>query len=471
MQLKQLLVTILFLLWAITCQAGQVSTCKDISYKPTDISTSKITFEFDKSYPCGQFINGDWWVSSNKKGPVIIRSITPEYHDGMNGYEITPVSSKEQSFDSRMESFISPADKKFPIEINAPVHIIKSISVENTDKKCRPCLEYAAILTILNEPLKNSHLYFRPGYFGQQNAFYHIDEANPKYLVEIPSTLGIGVRRMSDIQMASRYKNLQLDHIEGWVGRPLHPAKNMPNYGADIARDNAVVLLRMMMDDFDYNNPVHFAIYVGYLQMSLDLASMAKGGVKWPANGGHGNGRKLPILFASYIFEDESFKLAMKKNQFSEDLQLYRSSTTEMALFGRLCDEKVYWQRVFSGKGARDCRDPYQYIDGGGAEVGQAYQSCCTSNPWKYTALVLEILGMKEQWSNQAFFEYVHRWVNYGTWASPDPCKIPATMPTDDVIECIKGRGRYAESHGINKDSGGFKSPLGDKIWAWWNKE
>ena len=57
-----------------------VAVCKDIAttLTPNQSSTSVtqygITWTFDRAYPVGQFINGDWWVV----GPVIIKDIDPK---------------------------------------------------------------------------------------------------------------------------------------------------------------------------------------------------------------------------------------------------------------------------------------------------------------------------------------------------------------------------------------------------------
>ena len=57
-----------------------IGVCKDIAttLTPNQSSTSitqyGITWTFDRAYPVGQFINGDWWVV----GPVIIKDIDPK---------------------------------------------------------------------------------------------------------------------------------------------------------------------------------------------------------------------------------------------------------------------------------------------------------------------------------------------------------------------------------------------------------
>ena len=39
----------------------------------SEISQYGITWRFDRDYPVGQFITGDWWVV----GPVVVREVTP----------------------------------------------------------------------------------------------------------------------------------------------------------------------------------------------------------------------------------------------------------------------------------------------------------------------------------------------------------------------------------------------------------
>jgi len=57
-----------------------------------------------------------------------------------------------------------------------------------------------------------------------------------------------------------------------------------------------------------------------------------------------------------------------------------------------LAAKMMDWQRIRYGNGSRTCADPYGYIDGGGDEIGAAYQTCCTAMPWKYTALAARLL-------------------------------------------------------------------------------
>jgi hypothetical protein len=235
----------------------------------------------------------------------------------------------------------------------------------------------------------------------------------------------------------------------------------------------------MMLSDFDVNNPIHRKALIGYLQMAVDLRSMASNGVTWLPDGGHSSGRKLPLIFAGWFLNDPSFAAAVGKSSFAEDKQVYYSAKANMALFGRDCGtDKAYWSDTMGLGGTKDCRDPYGMIDGGGRLVGgDGYDYCCNTKPWKYTALAVRMLGLESTWNYPPFFQYVDRWVKQGTWTANDNCaaytgsaadyalKFGATGVTTD---CIKGSGRWPAKNGLNKDGGLYSRLLGDQMWTSW---
>lgn len=47
--------------------------------------SAKVAFVFDKSYPCGQYANGDWWVSTDAGGSVHIK------YGSVRGHQVTDV--------------------------------------------------------------------------------------------------------------------------------------------------------------------------------------------------------------------------------------------------------------------------------------------------------------------------------------------------------------------------------------------
>jgi hypothetical protein len=102
---------------------------------------------------------------------------------------------------------------------------------------------------------------------------------------------------------------------------------------------------------------------------------------------------------------------------------------------------------------------------------------------------------MKAVCNSDDFLTYVDRWVDFGTWAQPDPC-APAdysdTLNGDfnadtaqgshygktygpdplHLGDCIRdtnpvdGTGRFPTLHGTNKDQGGYSSSFANAMWA-----
>lgn len=459
------------MLLSAAASAGE-QTCSGIKYPAPSGQKNDIVFVFDKSYVCGQFANGDWWVSADESGMVTLVSIQPDAEDGANGVEVNPVSKSRQGFDKRISGYDASLVPGFPLRLKGDASVVKTVSVPSNKKKCRPCLQFAAVLTVVRSPVPNGENVLRPGYFGVKKTYQPVTEDIANRLPKLPASCCSEAKEGDFGKIARRYQGVQLDHLEGWTGRDMHPIDNMPDYGASIAASNAASALRFMLDDFRIGNKSHKSALLNYLQMAADLRSMAESGVKWPANGGHGNGRKLPLAVAATLLKDSAFLDAMRASSFSEDEQVYFSPVSQQPLYGRQCSDKQYWMGVSSGRGPRDCRDPYGYIDGGGREIGEAYQKCCTAKPWKYTALAIELLGIRDTWRNDAFMQYVDRWVEHGVWASPDACAPFNGNPVDYGVsygpakgKCVSGSGRYTGKHGANRDSGHYDNKLAEQMW------
>lgn len=455
------------------------NTCSTVTYDAPSGAANNIVFTFDKPYVCGQFANGDWWVSEDSGGYVTITSITPTAGAGHNGFEVNPSVTNRQAFESTAEvPYDASLMPSLPLQLSGVSSVVKAVSLLTHG---RPQLQFAAVLTIVDAPVNNSAEVFRPAYFGSTKAYYNTSAIRvadiPKYnAASLSSVAGFTIA-----SIASRYRHVQLDHYNSWQGRDMHPADNMPDYGATIATNSAVSLLRLLLDDFNYSNSGHKQALVNYLQMAIDLKAMAIGGNIWDANGGHSNGRKLPLVFAAWAFNDNAFSSAVATSVFSEDKQVWRSPVTGLALFGDAgVSDYAYWQTtVTSGvTGSRTLRDPYGYVDGGGYELGNGYQFCCTAKPWKYTVLALYMLGLESTWSNDpVLIDYVERWVSFGAKALPDPCAPYDGNPANYGFtygpdsskpgQCIAGAGRWPASDGINVDAGYYSNSFGDELWAW----
>lgn len=489
----------------------------NISYTAPSGAANNIMFTFDKPYPRGQFANGDWWVAPlTTGGTVTITSITPAASGGVNGFMVNPTSTASQGWDSRSNTkYNSSLMPSLPLAINTtttPVSsVVKMVSlpVEVSHTKAA----FAAVLTVVNAPISNSNTLFRPGYFGTTG--------KTSYIVPsvLPSQVGYysvdgSVPSMSSLtfsSIAATYQNVWLDFGGCWCSRDLHPADNMPDYGEDIANANSNNLLRMLLSDFRYTNPTHKQALINYLQMTIDLKSVAANGGSW-GGGSHGNGRKLPLQFANMVFGGTDFSNAITASAFTEDQDVYRSSVTGEVLWGTASTEAGYWEITIGAEagnpapsGSKTVADYYGRIDGGGYLIGNTsagYQVAVNSMPFKYIVLGRYMLGLVTpptflpNPATNSLVEYVERWVNYGVKAADTITSINLTThvitstpqglpvcarplyPSSAVYGvnygpngsggCIVGTNNWTSMDNTSVNAGGYGSTFGNQLWAWY---
>jgi len=462
------------------CESGQETT----------ITQYGITFTFDTPTSCGQFANGDYWVApASAGGKVTLTALAPDFNGSENGFEINPADKNAQGFDSRITGFDATLVPALPYAASGGQSVVKAISVDATDTNCRPCLQTAAVLTVLDAPPAGSGAgLFRPPYFGADKPEYSVSDMELSLLPSLPPVADAPTLDW----VVQRFSRVQLDHKENWTGRDMHPVENMPDYGADIGRDSGDGALRLMLNDSVADKT---PAAIAYVQAGIDLYHMRLGGVSWPPNGGHSSGRRLPIALAATLLGHDGMKAALAgvdRDTFGESGLLYLSSEANQVLFGQSCSEHAYWQNQTDQSGSRTCRDPYQLIDGG--EVpGGSYQGCCNSQTWKGTALALWLMpDVRCVFDDEWFMQYVDRWVSQGAWAAPDTCApsdgnpanegvtygpdgnggcIPDQEPKCTAEELAAGAtepciGRWPARHGASKDGGGYGSKFASALWT-----
>lgn len=423
----------------------------------SNISQYGITWTFDKAYSCGKFANGDWWAAPQAGSQVTITRISPDAGNNRNGWIVNPDNSK-QAYDSRLDNYDASRMPNLPYNAKPGDSIIKSISLEGN---CRiaaeghlPCLSTAAVLTILRDiPPNNGTTSFRPAYYGTNKKLYSTNQLQTNLL----PTLAPVSNTPSLDQIKNRYQRVQLDHTSSYLGRYLHPVENfrsfdggkVNNYGSELARDNADAALRLMLND---SINAKMPALINYVQAGIDwYGTISSGGVKYDISGGHGVGRKMPILFAGIILNDTEMKnfisSSASNTNFIEDVQIYYSNVADRPLFGIPCPDGMYEQVLNGGSGGKDCRDPTGQIDGG-LLPGGTYQFCCTIRNNKASSLVARLMpGGKTIWNKQYFHDYVDRWVTFGAWTKPDK------------------QNRFPNQHGASKNGGDYGSLFQNNMW------
>lgn len=292
-----------------------------------------ITFYFLDSYTVGQYANGDYWVY-NEGNDITITQITPVSQNVsgriINGTMINPENSENQGYDSNArdmgyEDFLNvdPGNTNSNLTVPAGTSIIKSISTESADG--RPIISDAAILTVVAEiPLENS---FRPPYTGSnKTAIATTTDLNFDVLGTHPrltDTYDIG-------EVTHYYDRVWLEHNTAWTSRDIHPANHMPPYGRDLANKSAIGLILLQLD---YTNEEKTQLLINLVQYGIDIYGLAKNGAQWNNSGGHNLGRKMPLLLAGKVLENDDILAYGDKEQhfiFQDDQQHFYVSQTEV---------------------------------------------------------------------------------------------------------------------------------------------
>jgi hypothetical protein len=403
-------------------------------------ANTRITWEFNDYYEVGQYANGDFFAV----GPITITGISPPYSSGRNGCEVNPNQFVNQPFDNRAYSvnYDSSLNCQLPLTISSgPTSVVKGVSRSACDTSNRICLQFYAVLTVVDSAPSNPSNTFRPPWFGGTKPTTEFLVSNldfskipslprndPNYdcCDRAPSIDDVAVR-FRHAQIGQHIFNHNNQRISAWENLNFQGTAN--SYHVYIARFNAVGLLRLLLDDLDWSNPEHKNAMIYYIQDGIDMYWIVSSGLRWS---NHNMGRKILPTTAGYLLDDDDIKFwagASDPPYYGETATAYYSQKADdgqgKALWGRPGDENDYWTLIETAgnTGYRWNGDPYGYIDDSFA-VGdnRRYQYCCSSNGMKYESLAVRLLGAESVFNHDAFHEYTDRWYSYGYISQPDPC-------------------------------------------------
>lgn len=443
---------------------------ENISLSVNAITDGNISWDFSSSVQSGKFANGDYWVV----GPVTITAITPSYNGQNNGFEVNPSDPVIQGFDTRIAAFTPSVIPVLPFEAQPGHSVVKAVSANTSDVYCNPCIQSVSVLTVLSEPPPNNGLtVFRPPYHGTNKPLYSTDNINFSLLPNYQAT----ANALDFSLVAEQYRPLQLDHKAGWTGRALHPADSMPDYGAAIASRNAEAAVTLMLQG---SNSEKKQAVINYVNYGIDVYHMMKSGMKWYANGGHGEGRKLPAIMAAVLLENNVMKNDLANidpSTFGETSGVYFSAIADggagQFLWGQetATTERHYWEMMVFNNGGKMYKDPYGQIDGGRLDGNSSYQQCCTTAVWESIVTALELMpSLKNVFNFPGLKIYTDRWASTGFFTQPDTCAPPSdpanfdsdygvTFGPDGSGGCIPdldnsdGIGRFPQTHGTKNDT------------------
>jgi hypothetical protein len=397
----------------------------------SSITKDGITWTFREPVPVGQFVTGDYYVV----GPVTLTAIDPAPTTSSpyeNGSVLNlPTANGKSGFDSRLndgddQSWWFDASLRVhpPVTLKPGDTLVSSISVAQihslpevmraSDKSASP-VRTVSVLTVLSAaPSADA---FRPSYCDRDQTIYHADTLQRDLLPSLapPNSSGTPL----------------ITQFEAWYRRPWidtnaflfdAPAEYMPSYGAHIAfADSYAALLLMLNSPADQK--VNLTNY--FVQYGIDLFGCLQAGYGWPAFGGHRSGRKLPIVFAGILLNNDAMKNVSTQypDHFGEDMQTvyvkqipgnYQQAWQgATAIYGGHYGVRADGQPVSAG-----LYGPYEQLQpaswpllNGHEQLGEAYRRCCTSTSWVGEALATHLLGAERLWNHPAFFDYVDRWM------------------------------------------------------------
>jgi hypothetical protein len=388
-----------------------------------------ITWRFDKPYPVGQFVTGDYWVV----GPVKVESVSPvsgpsastngegtgtvksiygavsmqDDNRLRNGSMILTKPDASQGYDSRLKNYKPELSVAFPLALQPDQSLISTISNETfptpvlleammwkSEKTGASALQSAAVLTCL--PTAPPADAFRPPYAGTQKPIYQAKNIRWDALPKLTPINGVP----SWEQYERYFERPWLDHIEAWFFQTTGPYQNQANYGREFSRVGSIASLMLMLD---VPRERKQKLLYEFVQFGIDMGGLAKAGRTWSADGGHWNGRKWPILFAGLMLGDQELQKLASTALFSEDQQTY---------FGHgAAGQKALYQIVFHTfpRPPYEEKDPATWDDGD--KRAEGYRTV-VSGGWPGTALAVQLMGAKPLWNHDAFFDYNDRWMS-----------------------------------------------------------
>ena len=400
------------------------------------VSQHGITWTFDRAVAVGRFVNGDFYVV----GPVAVTNIEPRPLVGdevpkteivqaerdrtpsakyiRNGSMLDPPARDEVAFDTGIPNYCHPDLVAIPPVTLKPGDCLAStISLKVGEKANFPYhsegvreqgdnspIKTMAILTSIAEPLPPDA--FRPSYGDRHQTIYYARNLRRNLLRRLPLPSD-APNILTWIRVFQRpWFNTCFFGFE-------EPMENMPHYGQWVAEAQSVGGLMLMLD---YNPENKERLLINMVQVGIDYWGLVQNGHPgWQGWGGHGSGRKFPIVLAGLLLGDDQMAAPTKtfpKVEFGEDNQtMYGEGWTgAKALFAGHSGIQSA-----TGKPERPQWGPYEHLPPSkwtkDNVMSEGYRRANTSSAWLGEALVIRMLHAEKEWNHNAFLDYVDRWM------------------------------------------------------------
>ncbi len=394
--------------------------------KTDTITQYGITWKLSEPAEVGQFVTGDYYVV----GECEVVSINPPPGNGRNGSELNPpLNDHASGYDSREEGhrYDSKMCAPLPIHMKPGDALISTISVSDTEWKTiprwlrksvkSPCpVKSACVLTCLAAAAPADA--FRPSYCDRSQKLYLARNLKRNLLPSLPygkDTFGTEQAVVTLKEFEDHYSRVWLDLVFFSFDAPV---EYQPQYGRELGMAAGLASLILMTDLPPERKE---KLLIGFVQNGIDLWGIVRAGFHgWEAWGGHGSGRKWPIVFAGIMLGDDEMASPNKSYpqcQFGEDMQtLYKRCWTgaNVVYAGHQgVDTNGHDVNTRTpGWGQYEHLQPKDWpIDPEEPGMNEAYRRGCTSIAWVGEALAARIMHAEKYWDHDAFFSYVDRWM------------------------------------------------------------
>jgi hypothetical protein len=461
---RRVMTSLIIAISALTgTQALAQTTCTSIHYMAPSGPANSITFTFDQPYPCGQFANGDWFaIPVNPGGKVTITGITPAYNSGRNGWDVNidVRGGVYQAFDNRLSDFREPPS--LPYAAKKGSSIIKTVSKVSCTSQT--CVQFAAVLTVLESIPDHRGTTFRPPAFGAVKPLLSARGLQTSSLPSFPaSCCPEKLIAQAALARSKGFRNNYSPHsIWGYFVIPADNVANGRAWGGDMWLSDSEILGYLMLD---VPMKDKLPVLIAYVQQGIDIwgASKFAGGSWYRGGGGNGAGALVTYAFAAAMLNDPGMLADLKAadmNSFLEATDFYLGRNG-VALYGGTTpydNEESYWAGLKNGDATtRTLRDPHGYIDGGPVP-GAGYEATLANQVSSTSIMLRAFPAFRSAWPTKndsvtAIIEFGRRYHDRKTLTKPDPCAPPVgTYGVDygpnghsqaGFLDCIPGSGRF----------------------------
>jgi hypothetical protein len=383
-----------------------------------------VTWTFSQPVEVGSFVTGDPYVV----GPATVVAIHPAPGGGRNGSVVNvPADASRSGFDDRTEGnrYDPSLGARPPIPLVPGDSLASSISLDvpgqvdnwlregNGERSSSPVRSVSVLTCVGARPPADA---FRPSYAGRWSRLHRLADVDRSLLPRLAPPRPVATDDLEEL--AGRLSRPWVDNL--FYGFDAQ-VDYMAMYGREMGRVAGIASLLVMMDLPPGQRDAQDRLLVGLVQRGIDLWGLVQAGHPgWIAHGGHGSGRKWPIVLAGILLGDAGMRsptATFPEVRFGEDLHTaFAADLPHGPAWNGATVVYTGHMGVWKGQPVSSTPGwgPYEHLapDRWLARIGEDYRRCCTSIAWVGEALAARLMKAEGHWGHDAFFAYADRWMD-----------------------------------------------------------